>query len=292
MLHRDRRLLLRVGKVGHIGKQNENALSVQRKALRNGKRKVGDEGAFDGRVCRRVNEHHRVPHRAAHFQRVPEKEKIVVFEPHAAQNNHVHFRLHRNARQKFVVGLARYRKDGKFLAFHQRIEHVYHRNARTYHLFRDDPARRIDGRPADGDHVFRKRGALVFGNARAREDAAEKMFGIGDHHRLPQKFDGIGSAYALCARKDLQVNEIVVQLDDVCIAAAYQRQISVAHALGTHGNDIADDRLDFCVDLLHIRPPAPKISTDKNYVSFLPAARIAPFQTRSCASREAADAID
>ena len=144
-----------------------------------------------------------MPHRAALFERVAEKKIIVVFEPHAAQNDDVHFRLHGDARKQFVVRFARDGKDGELLTFDKGIEHIDHRNARTYHLFGDNSARRIDRRPADGDHVFRECGAVVLGNARTRKDAAEQVIGIGDHHGFAQEFDGVGGADALRPRKDL-----------------------------------------------------------------------------------------
>ena len=261
LFHGYGRFLLRVGEVGHVGEQHEHALAVQSETLRDREREIGDERAFHGGVGRRVHEHHGMPHRAALFQRVLEEQEVVVFQTHAAQHDDVHLRLHGYAREQLVVRLARNGEYGELLALHERVEHVYHGDARAYHVARDDPARGVDGRPADGYHVLGERGAVVPGDARAGKDAAEQVFGIGHRHGLAQEPDGVGGADALRARKDLQEHEVVVQLDDVRVAVAHERQIPVAHAARPHGHDVAHYRFDLGVNLLHIvNPPVRPMS--------------------------------
>ena len=150
-----------------------------------------------------MDEHHRAAHRAALFQRVPEEQIVVVLQAHAAQHDHVHLRLHGDAGQQLVIGLAGHGEDRQLLTLHQRVEHVDHGDAGADHLVGHDTPGRVHGRPADGDHVLRQGRAVVPGHARAVEDAAQQVIGEGHHHGPSQKPHRVGGAHALRAAEYL-----------------------------------------------------------------------------------------
>ena len=83
--------------------------------LGHGEADVRDQQALDDGVGGRMDEHHGARERAALLQRIPEKEVVVVLEPHAAEDDHVDFGLQSDAREERVVGLARPGEDGELL---------------------------------------------------------------------------------------------------------------------------------------------------------------------------------
>ena len=199
-----------------------------------------------------MNEHDGVAHCAALFQGVTELHIVVVLQTHAAEDNDIDLSLHRDPGQKLVVRLAGDREDRKLLALYQRIEYVDHRDTGTDHLRGKDTLCRVERRTADGDHVLRKCRTVVSRNACTVEDTAEQVIGERDHHRPAEEADRIRRADALCACKYLQGYDVFVQLDDICVAVAHQRQVTVSDARGTYGNDVTDDRFYFCIYFLHI----------------------------------------
>ena len=203
LFHGDGHFLLGVGVVGHIRQQHQHPLSGQRELLRHGQRHIRHQCAFHGGVRGGVNEHHRAAHGAALFQRVPEEQIVVVFQSHAAQHDHVHLRLHGDAGQQLVIGLAGHGEDRQLLALHQRVEHVDHGDAGADHLVGYDTLGRVHGGAADGDHVLRQGRAVVTGHTRAVEDAAQQVVGEGHHHRAAQKTDRIRGADALGSAEHL-----------------------------------------------------------------------------------------
>ena len=97
LLHGDGHFLLRVCVVGHIGQEDQHPLAVQRKLLGHGQSQVRHQGTFHRGVGGGVNKHHRAAHGTALFQGIPEKQIVIVLQAHAAQDNHIHLRLHGNA---------------------------------------------------------------------------------------------------------------------------------------------------------------------------------------------------
>ena len=151
-----------------------------------------------------MNEHHRAPHGAALFQRVAEKQIVVIFQTHAAQHDDIHLRLHGDAGQELVIRFAGYGENGELLALHQCVEHVDHGDAGADHLVGNGTLGRVYRRAADGDHVLCESGAVVAGHAGAVENASQQMLGERHHHGSAQKADRIRGAHALRAAEHLQ----------------------------------------------------------------------------------------
>ena len=198
-----------------------------------------------------MDEHDRAAHRAALFERVAEEEVVVVFQTHAAEDDDVDLRLHGDAGEQLVVGLAGDGEDGQLLALDERVEHVDHRDAGADHALGHDALGGVDGGTADGDHIFGQRGAVVARHARAVEHAPEQVVGKRDHHGPPEEAHGVGRADALRAGKDLQGDEVAAELDDARVALADEGKVAAAHARGAHGHDVADDGFDLGINLLH-----------------------------------------
>jgi len=130
---RDGNFLHAVRKVRHIGEQHEDVLSLQCKLFCDSKRKVRNLDAFYRRVRRSVHEHDCLAQGAAFLKRVLKVQVVIIFQAHAAQNNHIYLSLHGNTCKQLVVRFAAYGKNRELLAHHERIEHVDHRNASTNH---------------------------------------------------------------------------------------------------------------------------------------------------------------
>ena len=46
-----------------------------------------------------MNEHYSMAHGTAFFQRIAERQIVIIFQTHAAEHNHINFRLQGNPRQ-------------------------------------------------------------------------------------------------------------------------------------------------------------------------------------------------
>jgi hypothetical protein len=77
-------------------------------------------------------------------KRITEIKIVVIFKPHAADDNDINFGLQGDARQQLIVRFAGDGEDRYLLRFDEGIEHVNHRNPGTDHLSRNDSFCRID----------------------------------------------------------------------------------------------------------------------------------------------------
>ncbi len=174
-------------------------------------------------------------------QGVAELHVIVIFQAHAAEDDDIDLRLHGDPGQELVVRLAGDGEDRQLLAFHQSIEHVDHRDTGADHLLRKDTPCRVEGRAADGDHVFRKGRAVVPRNARAVKDTAQQVIREGDHHRSAEEAHRVRRADALGAGKDLKGDLVLVQLDYARVTVTHQREVGVFNALRADGDHVTDN---------------------------------------------------
>ena len=255
LFHGDGHFLLGVGVVGHIGQQHQDLLALQGELLGHGQGHIGHQGALDDGVRGGVDEHHRAAHGAAPLQGVPEEEVVVILEAHAAQDDDVNLGLHGDPGQQLVVGLAGHREDGQLLALHQGVEEVDHGDAGADHVLGHNAAGGVHRRAADGDHVLGEGRAVVPGDAGAVKDPPQEVLAEGHHHGSSQKPHGVGGADALGAGEDLEGNLVVIELDDVGVAVAHQRQVAVAHALGAHGQHVSHNGFNFRIYFLHVSSP-------------------------------------
>ena len=188
---------------------------------------------------------------------VAEGEVVVVFEAHAAEDDHVDFGLHGDAREQFVVGFAGDGEDRELLGFDERVEDVDHRDAGADHLAGDDALRRVHGGAADLDHVVADLGTAVTRDTGAGEDAAEESVGSGDAHRVSEEADLVAGVDAARAVEDLEEDLVVEEADDLgeggAAGAGDFGEVVVRDAVGLDGDDVARDLDDFMVNFTHLR---------------------------------------
>ena len=207
-----------------------------------------------------MNEHDGTRERTAFFDGVTEEEIVVVFQAHATQNDDVDLCLQRDARKQGIVGLTGRRKDRQLLGFHERVEHVDHRNTGTNHLLRDDALGRVDGGAADVDQVVREGRALVTGLCATGEDATEQILGERHLHGVSQEPDLGVSGDAAGAGKDLERHFVAFESDDLGERCAVARgdlgKFAILHAFGANVDHVACDILNAVIDLMHcLLPP-------------------------------------
>ena len=131
----------------------EHAATRLGKPFRHGKGHVRDEEAFNHRVRRLVDEHDDSVHHAARLEGLFEEGVVVELEPHPAEDDDVRLGLHPDAGQDLVVRLPRDREYGQLLAYHQRVEHVNHRDTGTHALTHFDTATGDGHLAVAGRHV-------------------------------------------------------------------------------------------------------------------------------------------
>ena len=188
-------------------------------------------------------------------QRIAEREIIVVFQAHAAENDDIDFRLHGNPGKQFVVRFAGNREDRQLLGFDKRVEHVDHRDSRTDHLAGNDALRRIHGGTADVDHIVADRRTGVTGTTRSGEDSAQQIFGGGNTHRVSEETHLVARADAARSGEDLKKHLVVLKTDHLrergSARACNLRKVVVADVVRFDRNDVAGDLNDFMIYLTH-----------------------------------------
>src|SRR5699024_7442214 len=144
---------------------------------------------------------------------------------------------------------------GQLLALHQGVEEVDHGDAGADHVLGHNAAGGVYRGAADGDHVLGEGRAVVPGDAGAVKDPPQEVLAEGHHHGSSQKPHGVGGADALGAGEDLEGNLVVIELDDVGVAVAHQRQVAVANALGAHRQHVSHNGFNFRIYFLHVSSP-------------------------------------
>ena len=110
------------------------------------------------------------------IQRIAEEQVVVILHAHTAEDDHIHFRLHGDPCQQFVVGFTGGGEDGQFLGFDQGIEQVDHGDPGTDHFAGDDTLCRIDGGPADLDEFIFDGRTHIAGLSGTGEDPSQQIF--------------------------------------------------------------------------------------------------------------------
>ena len=157
-----------------------------------------------------MNKHHRAAHGTALFQGIPEKQIVIVLQAHAAQDNHIHLRLHGNAGEQLVVWLSGHGEDGQLLTLHQGVEYIDHGDTGADHFIGNGTLGWVHGWAADGDHILGQGGSAIAGHTGAVKNAAQQMIREGYHHRPAQKADRIRGADTLGATEDLECNQVLI----------------------------------------------------------------------------------
>ena len=244
-----------IGEVGHIGQQHEDALVFQRVRFCDGKAHIRHQQTFHNGVGCRVDEHDRTGESAVFIQRIAEEQVVVILHAHTAEDDHIHFRLHGNPSQQFVVGFPGGGEDRQFLGFDQRIEEVDHGDPGTDHLAGDDTLRRVDGRSADLNEFIFDGGTHIAGLAGTGEDPPQQVFGAGDFHGLTEEPHFVARADPAGTGKDLERDFAVGEADHLCeggaSAGGHFRQIVVSHIIGFHRDHVTRDLNDSVIDFTH-----------------------------------------
>ena len=118
-------------------------------------------------------------------------------------------------------------------------------------MLRNHSLRRVKGWSADINHVFGQGRTVISRYTGTIEDTAEQMLGEGNLHRSAEETYRVVRADTLCTGKYLEGYEILIQLNYIRVTVTDQCEVSVSDALCTDGNDVTDDRLNFCIYFLH-----------------------------------------
>ena len=202
-----------------------------------------------------MDEHDRSRHRTALLKRVPEIKIVIILQAHASENDQINLSLQCDTCKQFIVRLSRDREDRKLLRFNQCVEHVNHRDTGSDHPLGDNTLCRVYGRPCDINHVVIQLWAIVTRPAGTVKHTSHQRIRIAHAQGIAEETHAVAGTYALSAGKDLKRHKVPVQLDDVGIAFSclcrHFRKVRILDARGTYSDYVADNALNFRINLLH-----------------------------------------